>query len=1267
MVSYGAPYGAFILANCNADIFLDALQDDVLLYSTTNRMLFGHATNPVSNSCMQVNSNAVRVVPDLIVNGTSYMQHVDAVTVLADTVTVSNANISSLLTYQGKPLSLTEFSNVSFSNAVVKEMLHTQDATVLGALTGNTGSLSNLTVRSNIDASIGTFSSVVTSVVKYTTDLSIANTTGGHPIWVSNGHIGIGTRPRGTYALDVDGGDINLSGGDINLSGGGSFLKDGLPCSLVVQGMAAFSNVTATDATFTSVTASNISISSNFSSATATFTSISACNVGNITLMSNGYTGFNTTPNWMVDIDGDINVGGNLLMYGRPVAMAKNGVITLSNVTSTTGTVTTLDVLNVATIPTLITSYTSASNATIRVLTSSNVASSNLVAHTVTTQDVKVSRLFAISNELPTIILDSSNIGLGKSPQYSLDVLGDINYTGTLYRDGQAAIVADNAIIVHLMGSNATMSNLTVTDHVIALNILGSNVSAFNILGSNVSAQNILGSNATVSNLTVYDRVSAQTILGSNATMSNLTVYGSTSSLNILGSNATMSNLTVYGSTSSLNILGSNATMSNLTVYGSTSSLNILGSNATVSNLTVYGSTSSLNILGSNATVSNLTVSDRANVVYLVGSNATVSNLIVYDSVNALKLVGSNAAVSNLTVYDSVSALKLVGSNATFSNTTASNIYGSNGTFTWTTVNTGTFSNISISVGGFIAMVGSNLTSSNASFGSLKSSNAAFINVSGSNGTFVEIQGSNAMFNNMTFSNGIGSNASFSNVYCSSGSFSNVYGSNAIFYTSSASNVFGSNATFSNIYGSNAVITSVTTSNVYSSNIRATNIITTSNITLINISSNLYSSNLVSVGGVFTELVVSSNATFSNAAITGTLDSSSANTKTLYNSNFYSSNALVKNLTGSNAMFSNIIVNESVTCSNAIADYITVRSNATFSNLNISGALLQNGIPFVSTPYIDSGLVTTLNSNLILQVGNVNTITCDSNGHVGIGVAPIYNLDVGGDINFTGRIMKNGVPYSSGTTVLGDNIALLTVNDIVASNVITSGFMVIPRDGLMDGLAGGVGGSQSVILASNIGIGTTSPLYPLHVASTSSGVSGYFSGNVVAQNVSVPSDARVKTNVSTVDVERAKELIKGIKSRTFTYIDQTSSDLHTGFIAQELEQACPECVGQMYEFIPNIYKNVMVASWSADGLGGSCCLNGGLKRGDKLKVCHGSQTHVVLVTDCVDNVCTLSTDIPILIQSGDSLFVYGVLVDDFKTVNYLPLVSLLVAVVQSML
>ena len=1204
MVSYGAPYGAFILANCNADIFLDALQDDVLLYSTTNRMLFGHATNPVSNSCMQVNSNAVRVVPDLIVNGTSYMQHVDAVTVLADTVTVSNANISSLLTYQGKPLSLTEFSNVSFSNAVVKEMLHTQDATVLGALTGNTGSLSNLTVRSNIDASIGTFSSVVTSVVKYTTDLSIANTTGGHPIWVSNGHIGIGTRPRGTYALDVDGGDINLSGGDINLSGGGSFLKDGLPCSLVVQGMAAFSNVTATDATFTSVTASNISISSNFSSATATFTSISACNVGNITLMSNGYTGFNTTPNWMVDIDGDINVGGNLLMYGRPVAMAKNGVITLSNVTSTTGTVTTLDVLNVATIPTLITSYTSASNATIRVLTSSNVASSNLVAHTVTTQDVKVSRLFAISNELPTIILDSSNIGLGKSPQYSLDVLGDINYTGTLYRDGQAAIVADNAIIVHLMGSNATMSNLTVTDHVIALNILGSNVSAFNILGSNVSAQNILGSNATVSNLTVYDRVSAQTILGSNATMSNLTVYGSTSSLNILGSNAT---------------------------------------------------------------VSNLTVSDRANVVYLVGSNATVSNLIVYDSVNALKLVGSNAAVSNLTVYDSVSALKLVGSNATFSNTTASNIYGSNGTFTWTTVNTGTFSNISISVGGFIAMVGSNLTSSNASFGSLKSSNAAFINVSGSNGTFVEIQGSNAMFNNMTFSNGIGSNASFSNVYCSSGSFSNVYGSNAIFYTSSASNVFGSNATFSNIYGSNAVITSVTTSNVYSSNIRATNIITTSNITLINISSNLYSSNLVSVGGVFTELVVSSNATFSNAAITGTLDSSSANTKTLYNSNFYSSNALVKNLTGSNAMFSNIIVNESVTCSNAIADYITVRSNATFSNLNISGALLQNGIPFVSTPYIDSGLVTTLNSNLILQVGNVNTITCDSNGHVGIGVAPIYNLDVGGDINFTGRIMKNGVPYSSGTTVLGDNIALLTVNDIVASNVITSGFMVIPRDGLMDGLAGGVGGSQSVILASNIGIGTTSPLYPLHVASTSSGVSGYFSGNVVAQNVSVPSDARVKTNVSTVDVERAKELIKGIKSRTFTYIDQTSSDLHTGFIAQELEQACPECVGQMYEFIPNIYKNVMVASWSADGLGGSCCLNGGLKRGDKLKVCHGSQTHVVLVTDCVDNVCTLSTDIPILIQSGDSLFVYGVLVDDFKTVNYLPLVSLLVAVVQSML
>lgn len=78
------------------------------------------------------------------------------------------------------------------------------------------------------------------------------------------------------------------------------------------------------------------------------------------------------------------------------------------------------------------------------------------------------------------------------------------------------------------------------------------------------------------------------------------------------------------------------------------------------------------------------------------------------------------------------------------------------------------------------------------------------------------------------------------------------------------------------------------------------------------------------------------------------------------------------------------------------------KSNPSFpidvvGDINFTGLLRQNGAPYVSSQW------TTSSNNKVYMVGGSN---------VGIGnTNPAYNLDVAGNINFTGAIYRNGVPF----------------------------------------------------------------------------------------------------------------------------------------------------------------------------------------------------------------------------------------------------------------
>ena len=212
--------------------------------------------------------------------------------------------------------------------------------------------------------------------------------------------------------------------------------------------------------------------------------------------------------------------------------------------------------------------------------------------------------------------------------------------------------------------------------------------------------------------------------------------------------------------------------------------------------------------------------------------------------------------------------------------------------------------------------------------------------------------------------------------------------------------------------------------------------------------------------------------------------------------------------------------------------------------------------------------------------------------------------------------------------------------------------------------------------AGKIGIGTTSPGVPLHVASDNSytftriakyandsnsnngsitrNVSIRTDGEVVATEAYwLKSDQRKKELVRRSDSAEALRRIQELQVTEYRLRDkiQYGDSVQLGFFAQEVEQTVPEAVSQGVDFLPDIYAMASEVEHNASEETLTIRMeNGhGLRVGDRVRLMSESQRTESEVVEIVDA--------RTFIVSGweapqKEVFVFGREVDDFRTVDY---------------
>lgn len=334
-----------------------------------------------------------------------------------------------------------------------------------------------------------------------------------------------------------------------------------------------------------------------------------------------------------------------------------------------------------------------------------------------------------------------------------------------------------------------------------------------------------------------------------------------------------------------------------------------------------------------------------------------------------------------------------------------------------------------------------------------------------------------------------------------------------------------------------------------------------------------------------------------------------------------------------------------------------------------TSGVISSGYSFSSPGDTDGGMFSPADATLTWLTDGNERMRLNASGNLGIATtSPGSKLDVNGGIKAAAGLLSG----SAGS--LGNGYSFGTGGD-------TDGGMFSPADGTLTWYTNN---TEKMRLTSDgrLGIGTTGPSAPLHVATTTSltyttearlihngaqdnnnsvtaSVAIYADGVVRGSEYHVVSDKRVKNVIGLSDASNDLATLMKIEVTDYKYKDMLDKGNRPQkkVLAQQVEQVYPLATNKGTDTVPDIYQLAKIKDGWVE-------LATNLKKGERVKIIDGSNKRIVEVLEA--GAKRFRVDPAEVAATTAEIFVFGREVNDFMTVDYDALAMLNISATQEL-